>query len=96
MKLHPYVLKNKQTNTNISQFTKVQDVEYVSTMTHLWRIVKQPLSQMRQDVIHVLPIAILDDSPGGLDGGHSYPGVLVRDVLHQRLDQAFCLHVEMF
>lgn len=62
---------------------------------NLRRVVKQPLGQVREHVVHVFPAAVLDDGARGLDDGHSHPGVLVSDGQHQGFDQTVSLHVEV-
>lgn len=62
---------------------------------NLRRVVKQPLGQVREHVVHVFPTAVLDNGTCGLDDGHSHPGVLVSDGQHQRFDQTVSLHVEV-
>lgn len=58
-------------------------------------VVKQPLSQVREHVVQVFPIAVLNDSTGGFDDRDSYPRVLVSNCLHERPDQTLSLHVEV-
>lgn len=62
---------------------------------YLGYVVKEPLGQVRKDVIHRLPTAELDRRARGLDDGHAHPPVLVGDGLHQGADQGLRLHVEV-
>lgn len=64
--------------------------------TNLWRVVKQPLGQVREHVIQVFRVAVLDDGPRGFDDRQSDPGVLMSDGLHERFDQTLSLHVKVF
>ncbi|TNN68890.1 hypothetical protein EYF80_020925 [Liparis tanakae] len=59
------------------------------------RMENSPLCQVRQHVVHVFPSAVLNDSPGGFNGRHSYPGVLMRNRLHQRLNETLSLHLSL-
>lgn len=64
--------------------------------TNLRRVVKQPLGQVREHVVQVFRVAVLNDGPRGFDDRHSDPGVLMSDGLHERFDQTLSLHVKVF
>lgn len=51
---------------------------------------------MREHVVQVFCVAVLDDGPRGFDDRHSHPGVLMSDGLHERFDQTLSLHVKVF
>lgn len=62
---------------------------------YLGDVVKEPLSKVREHVVHRLSAAELNHGACGLNDGHSHLPVLVGDGLHQGADQGLRLHVEV-
>lgn len=83
------------TNSTLAHFWWRRGTARRRNSPYLGNVVKEPLSKVREDIIHGLPAAELDHRARGLDDGHPHLPVLVGDGLHQGADQGLRLHVEV-